>query len=212
MPARTMTTRNETGMAFLTQFRERVRDLDPAREPLTTVVADGANHGLVQHAFIAELRGGGSKHRAVTDPLATVTASGNHHGLVTTYYGNGGTTTTDSALSTCTTVERHALLMRNNSSKGSGSEMSTPVTEAIRTVTTTGHQSLLEATQPTVDVNDVLFRMLEPSEIKRAMDFPADYRILGNRREQVRMSGNAVTPPAARDLVGVVADSLGVSS
>ena len=64
---------------------------------------------------------------------------------------------------------------------------------------------------PTVDINDVLFRMLEPSEIKRAMDFPADYRILGNRREQVRMSGNAVTPPAARDLVGVVAASLGVA-
>jgi DNA (cytosine-5)-methyltransferase 1 len=42
------------------------------------------------------------------------------------------------------------------------------------------------------------------------MDFPAEYTILGNRREQVRMSGNAVTPPAARDLVGVVADSLGV--
>jgi DNA (cytosine-5)-methyltransferase 1 len=173
VPARTMTTRNETGLAF-----------------------------------IAELRGGGSKHRPVTEPLATVTASGNHHGLVTTYYGNGSTTTTDDALSTCTTVERHALLMRNNSSKTSGAEMSTPVTEAIRTITTAGHQSLLEAQQPTVDVNDVLFRMLEPSEIKRAMDFPTDYLILGNRREQVRMSGNAVTPPAARDLVGVVAESL----
>jgi len=143
MPARTMTTRSETGLAF-----------------------------------IAELRGGGSKHRPVTDPLATVTASGNHHGLVTTYYGNGSTSTTDDALSTCTTVERHALLTKE---------------------------------LPTVDINDVLFRMLEPSEIKRAMDFPAEYTILGNRREQVRMSGNAVTPPAARDLVGVVAESLAVA-
>lgn len=32
------------------------------------------------------------------------------------------------------------------------------------------------------------------------------------RREQVRQAGNAVTPPAARDLVGVVAESLGVSA
>lgn len=177
IPARTMTTRNETGLAF-----------------------------------VAELRGGGSKHRPITEPLATVTASGNHHGLVTTYYGNGSTTTTSDALSTCTTVERHALLMRNNSSKGAGAEMSTPVSEAIRTITTSGHQSLIEATRPTVDINDVLFRMLEPGEIKRAMDFPADYTILGNRREQVRMSGNAVTPPAARDLVGVVAESLGIGT
>ena len=35
-------------------------------------------------AFIAELRGGGSKARPVAQPLATVTASGNHHGLVQT--------------------------------------------------------------------------------------------------------------------------------
>lgn len=176
-PLRTMTTRNETGMAF-----------------------------------IAELRGGGSDARSVNDPLATVTASGNHHGLVTTYYGNGGTVRTDDALPTCTTVERHALLMRNNSSKGSGAEMVTPTTEAVRTVTTSGHQSLLDADLPTVDIDDVRFRMLEPREIIAAMDFPREYIVLGNRREQVRMAGNAVTPPAARDLVGVVAESLGVVS
>lgn len=182
---RTQTTRNETGLAFLTQFRDRVRDMDPGREPLTTVVADGANHGLVEHpAFIAELRGGGSDARSVVDPLATVTAAGNHHGLV----------------------------MRNNGSKGDGGEHVTPGTEVIRTVTCKGHQSLLTADRPTVDVNDVLFRMLEPREIAGAMDFPRGYVILGNRREQVRQAGNAVTPPAARDLVGVVAESLGVAS
>jgi DNA (cytosine-5)-methyltransferase 1 len=171
-PARTMTTRNETGLAF-----------------------------------IAELRGGGSKHRPVTEPLATVTASGNHHGLVTTYYGNGSTTPTDEALSTCTTVERHALLTPCG---GTWRNETTPTTQPFPTRTTRENDGV--AFGPTVDINDVLFRMLEPSEIKRAMDFPADYTILGNRREQVRMSGNAVTPPAARDLVGVVAESLGVSA
>lgn len=201
-PARTMTTRNETGMAFLTQFRDRVRDLDPSSEPLTTVVADGANHGLCQ-AFIAELRGGGSVARPVADPLATVTASGNHHGLVTSYYGKGGTRPTSEPVPTCTTVEGHALLMTNNHVN-----RARPVTEPTQTMTTATTNALL-AGGPTVDINDVLFRMLEPREIARAMDFPADYRILGNRREQVRQSGNAVTPPAARDLVGVVAESLG---
>lgn len=215
-PAPTRTTRENDGIAmapFLTQFRDRVRDMDPYTEPLTTVVADGANHGLVSPpAFIAELRGGGSKHRPVTDPLCTVVANGNHHGLVTAYYGNGTTRPTSEALATVTATERHALLMRNNSSKGDGAEMVTPATEPVRTVTTAGHQSLLAAERPTIDVDDVLFRMLEPREIAGAMDFPATYRILGNRREQVRQAGNAVTPPAARDLVGVVAESLGVSS
>ena len=37
---------------------------------------------------------------------------------------------------------------------------------------------------------------------------PAEYVLLGTKREQVRMAGNAVTPPAARDLVGAVAASL----
>lgn len=172
MPSRTMTTRNETGLAF-----------------------------------IAELRGGGSKHRPVAEPLATVTASGNHHGLVTTYYGNGNTVPVSEALSTCTTVERHGLLTPCG---GTWRNDVTPASEPFPTRTTRENDGI--AMGPTVDINDGLFRMLEPSEIKRAMDFPADYIILGNRREQVRMSGNAVTPPAARDLVGVVAASLGVAS
>ncbi|MFB8031294.1 DNA cytosine methyltransferase [Streptomyces sp. NPDC055990] len=179
-PSRTMTTRNETGVAV--------------------------------PAFIAELRGGGSKHRPVTDPLCTVTASGTHHGLVTTYYGNGSTVPAEDPLPTCTTVDRHALLMRNNTARGDQGQMSYPATEAMRTVVASGVQSLLDAERPTVDINDVRFRMLEPREIVAAMDFPGEYVVLGNRREQVRMAGNAVTPPAARDLVGVVSESLGVTA
>lgn len=32
--------------------------------------------------------------------------------------------------------------------------------------------------------------------------------VLGNRREQVRMAGNAVTPPAARDFVAAVVECM----
>ena len=207
VPARTMTTRNETGLVVPCggTWRENAAPTTAPISTRTTRETDGL-------AFIAELRGGGSKHRAVTEPLATVTASGNHHGLVTTYYGNGGTTPTGAPLPTCTTVDRHALLMRYNTARGDQGQMSTPVDEPIRTVTTTGHQSLLDADRPTVDITNVRFRMLEPREIIAAMDFPADYVVLGNRREQCRQAGNAVTPPAARDLVGLVAESLGVTA
>lgn len=180
VPARTMTTRSETGLAL--------------------------------PSFVAELRGGGSVARPTADPLATVTASGNHHALVTSYYGKGGTAPVQAPLGTVTTRDRHALIMRNNSARsGDGAEMTTPAAEPVRTITTAGHQSLLHADQPTVDFDDIQFRMLEPSEISRAMDFPADYRMLGTRREQVRLAGNAVTPPAARDLVHLVAESLAVA-
>lgn len=205
-PTRTITTREHYGLAIPVEGRDG-KSAQSVADPLRTQTTRNET-GL---AFIAELRGGGSVARPVDDPLATVTANGNHHGLVTAYYGNGKTRTTADALSTVTTVETHALLMRNNKPRGNPGQMVTPVSEAVRTITTTGHQSLLTANQPTIDVDDVLFRMLEPREIAGAMDFPSEYVILGNRREQVRQAGNAVTPPAARDLVGVIAESLGVS-
>jgi DNA (cytosine-5)-methyltransferase 1 len=129
-------------------------------------------------AFIAELRGGHSDARSVREPLATVTASGNHH-----------------------------MLVRNNSSKGDGGEMCTPVVEPARTITTTGHQSLVGWVEA-VDVDDCTFRMLEPHEIQAAMAFHDDYAVLGNRRERVRQLGNAVTPPAAEFLLRGVTESL----
>lgn len=203
-PMRTMTTRSETALLVPAGGTWR-EDAVPVSEPFSTRTTRETD-GL---AFVAELRGGGSTARPVSDPLATVTASGNHHALVTSYYGKGnGARPADEPLSTVTTVERHGLVMRNNSSKGDGAEMVTPTDESARTVTTHGHQSLLAADRPTIDLEDVRFRMLEPSEIKRAMDFPAEYIGKGTRREQVRLWGNAVTPPAARDLVYLVVESL----
>jgi DNA (cytosine-5)-methyltransferase 1 len=140
-----------------------------------------------------------------------VTAAGNHHALVAPYYGNSTPRPTSEALPTVTTVDRHALVMRNNSSSGDGAEMVTPVREPYRTMTTTGHQSILtpgDLAAAEAQVDDVMFRMLEPAEVIAAMAFPDTYVVLGNRREQVRMAGNAVTPPAARDLVAAVVESL----
>ena len=155
--------------------------------------ADSAPPSAVQ-PFIAELRGGGSDARPVTDPLATVTASGNHHALVTPRRGAAP----DGAPA--------GLLMRNNSARGGRAHLTTPASEPARTITAAGRQSLL--TGRTTDLDDVRFRMLAPDEIIRAMAFPGDYVVLGNRRERVRQAGNAVTPPAARDIVAALAGAL----
>ena len=181
-------------------------------EPWPTFTTNDGT-GLMMKPFIAELRGGGSTARSTSSPLATVTASGNHHALITSYYGaNEGSQPVGHALPTVTTVDRHALVMRNNNNAGNQSSMTTPVWQALRTITTTGHQSVLtpgDLAAAEAQVDDVLFRMLEPHEVKRAMAFPSEYVVLGNRREQVRMCGNAVTPPAARDLIAAVAMTLG---
>lgn len=136
--------------------------------------------GFLGLPFFAELRGGGSHkvQRSITDPLATVTASGNHHGLVVP----------------------PGFLMRNNGSLGDGSEHNTPFWEPTRTMTTKGHQSVV-LTETATKVEDCTFRMLEPHEVGAAMAFGSAYTVLGNKRERVRMYGNAVTPPAAQLLV-----------
>ncbi|MFJ3949025.1 DNA cytosine methyltransferase [Streptomyces libani] len=175
--------------------------------------------GLAWLPFIAELRGGGSVARSVSESLATVTASGNHHGLVT--------------------PDAPAFVMRNNGSKGDGGEHCTPAAEPFRTMTTTGHQSLITwehllvpyygngqakpVSEPIgalttrdryalvrgdVDINDVRFRMLEPHEIGRAMSFADSYMVLGSKRERVRQYGNAVTPNAAEILLCALVEAI----
>jgi DNA (cytosine-5)-methyltransferase 1 len=189
----------------------------PATAPLRTQTARNET-GLAWLPFVAELRGGGSVARPVSEALATVTASGNHHGLVTP----------------------PAFVMRNNSSRtGDGGEHCTTAAEPLRTLTTAGHQSLVTwehllvpyygtgtartVAEPVgtlstrdryalvrcdVDINDVLFRMLEPHEIGRAMSFADSYIVLGSKRERVRQYGNAVTPNASEVIICALVEAI----
>jgi DNA (cytosine-5)-methyltransferase 1 len=77
VPARTQTARLQDALVVPAggTWNEAAR---PCRQPFTTRTARETD-GI---AFIAELRGGHSDARPVTQPLATVTASGNHHMLV----------------------------------------------------------------------------------------------------------------------------------
>lgn len=186
LPGRTQTTRSETALTF--------------PSPLHVSLMGGGDTHVANSA------------RPVDHELRTLTAEGNNDYLLSPYYGTSDTAKPiDQPIGTLTTVDRYALVHRHNSSKGEGAEMLTPTIEYLRTLTTKGHQSLItpgdmEAAEAQVD--DCLFRMLEPHEVAAGMAFPADYLWEGNRRERVRLAGNAVTPPAARDLMGAVAESL----
>ncbi|MFK4801715.1 DNA cytosine methyltransferase [Streptomyces sp. MPA0124] len=184
-PLRAMTTRNETGLAWL--------------------------------PFIAELRGGGSVARSVGESLATVTASGNHHGLVAPAgmvmrnngsKGDGGEHCTSPAepFRTMTTAGHQSLLTWEHMLVpyyGNGAPRS--VNEPIGALTTRDRYALVRGE---VDIDDVLFRMLEPHEIGRAMSFADSYVVLGNKREKVRQYGNAVTPNAAEVLVCALVEAI----
>lgn len=176
-PLRTMTTRNETSLAwfepFLAELRGGGSDHRPASDPLATVCASGNHHGLVHPEAMVVPAGGtwNDEARPVREPFRARTTR-ETEGLLVPYYGNGTARTTDQPAPTVTTVDRHALV------------------------------------EPKLAVEECLFRMLTPREIGAAMAFGTDYTVLGNKREQVRQYGNAVTPPAAEVLMSALVESI----
>lgn len=137
--------------------------------------------------------------------FSTITRAAHPVRVLTNTHENRARSVTE-PLPTATTATTQALVVRNNLG---GAEMMTPATEPLRTLTTGGHQSLLEPGAPiSLDVDDAGFRMLEPHEIQLGMGFAADYHLVGSKRDKVKQAGNAVTPPAARDLGHAVAEFL----
>lgn len=135
------------------------------------------------------------------DPLRTQTCR-NETGLLVPYYSASETAKpTTSPIGTLTCVDRYGLVTLRNHGEVR------PVSHAMATVTASGnHHGLVEVSED--DVMACRFRMLEPHEIAMGMSFPVDYLWAGTKRQRVRLAGNAVTPPAARDLVTVVAESI----
>lgn len=206
----------------------RARGVDEAMPTMTT--ATGGGHGLVTRHYGVE-GGNPARHTTTTDDaLRTLTANGGNMSLLTSYYGaSTHAKPTDEPMGTLTTVDRHALVHRHNTG---GAEMTTPAFEELRTLTAAGHQSLLQ--QPSTRggrravsaadlkaaeemVPEVLFRMFRPHEVAAGMAFPSTYRWdainpdngrPASNRDIVKMAGNAVTPPAARDLMAAVVEAL----
>jgi DNA (cytosine-5)-methyltransferase 1 len=128
--------------------------------------------------------------------------------LLMEYYGTGVMHPTSKAIPTISTTDRFAMI---TTMRGTAPEQiqgsAAPISDPLRTISAGGnHAGLTEWTVP--EVEDCEFRMLEPYEITAGMAFPKSYIMTGNKREQVKQAGNAVTPPAARDLFIVAALSL----
>lgn len=125
----------------------------------------------------------------------------NETALLMPYYGSSKPQKVDQPIGTLTTVDRYAMitLRGQNAPKSPRDVMDTFAANG-------NHHGLMSLEPPKVE--DCTFRMLEPHEITAGMAFPKTYIMTGNKREQVKQAGNAVTPPAARDLVTIGSESL----
>ncbi len=161
-PMRARTTRENEAVVtpppFLTLLRSgRNRTID-MKDPLATLVADGAGHAL-----IAPLEGrDGKTCRTAMDPFRAQTARHQDgliqlprsasESLVVPIRNNGVAATAVGPINTISAGgTHHALVMRNNTARGDQGQMSTPVHEPIRTVTTEGGQSLVQWASHTRD-------------------------------------------------------------
>jgi DNA (cytosine-5)-methyltransferase 1 len=170
------------------------QDARPATSPLTTVATSGAHHGLVipDAAMITRHntpRGDpGQMSTPAVEPLCTLTTAGHQSlaswaHLLVPYHGNAQSARpTGEPAGTLTARDRYGLA---SSAAAVGADEVTAV-----------------------DVDDVLFRMLRPPEIGRAMAFADAYVVLGTQREKVRLYGNAVTPPVAEVIIRALVEAI----
>jgi DNA (cytosine-5)-methyltransferase 1 len=163
--------------------------------------------------FAVELRGGSSDVRSLADPLATVTAGGHHHGLavpfVSSYYGQGSEHALDEALPTVTGKDKHSLIVPPFLlSYYGGRDALAGLEQPVPTVPTANRHAVIEPGEA-VRVEDCGFRMFKVPEIQKAMAFPDDYQLLGNQDEQVKMLGNAVTPPPMERMIAACLEVYG---
>ncbi|WP_243063218.1 DNA cytosine methyltransferase [Humibacter sp. RRB41] len=225
-PLRALHTTNSKALAVPVEGRDG-KVASPVDVPMRAQTTR-AETALAHMPFIAEMYGT-STARPVDEPAGTFTAGGNHHGLVM-HYERDRLVPSDPEHEPLTTTAaggiHDALIHRHNEG---GAEMTTPASEYMRTLTTRGNVSVLQQPRRPVTVADlraaeemvpeVLFRMFQPREVAAGMAFPADYKWQPidrlkpvSNRDLVKAAGNAVTPPAARDLVAVCVDALGVAA
>jgi DNA (cytosine-5)-methyltransferase 1 len=194
------------------------KDALPVTGPARTQTAR-AETGLAVPPFIAVLHHS-SETEAITEPLRSATAhSGNPQAPLdpeaaamvmrnNTPRGDPGqmcTPATEPLRALTTTGHQSLLTWAHLLVPYYGTGRAHPVAEPAGTLTTRDRYAMAS---PAVDINDVLFRMLEPHEIAAPMAFLPGYVVLGSKRERVRQLGNAVTPPVAEILIAALVETI----
>lgn len=174
-----------------------------ATEPMPTIVGGGA-HALVAPYYSS---GSGETCKSVEAPLNTIPTKA-RFGLVvpiTHHDGSNRARHVDEPLPTLTTAKRGELALITGAfgERDGQAPRVRSVAEPVPTICTHGSVPLVE---PVSDGRhfDILFRMLDPHELARAMSFSdgeIDYEFAGTKTEVTRQIGNAVPVRTAQALV-----------
>jgi DNA (cytosine-5)-methyltransferase 1 len=197
--------------AFLVQINKTTDRVRPVVHPFPTQTGD--NGLAIVAPFVVNLSHGSDNGRIApiqTQPMQTQTAR-QDRALVIPYvielYGTGTTRSVTKSLSTVTAQgNHHGLVLSPNIASSFlvsyyGQDNMRSVVDPMGTLTTLDRHALVTPVSACPSVEECYFRMLQPSEIGRAMAFPETYVVLGTNREQTKLYGNAVTPPVMQMLL-----------
>ncbi len=173
--------------------------------------------GIVSHPFLVDgnFDPRSDRTRSILEELSAMTTH-QRNGitfppLIVENHGTSNSKPITEALPGQTTVGTSALFTSDSmnaflASYHNGSHCTNHFTEAIGTIPTKENLSLVNYSEPKIE--DCNYRMLKPQEIKLAMAFDHDYKILGSGKDQVKQCGNAVTPPVMEWLTDMCVQSL----
>lgn len=162
--------------------------------PTPVITAEGQHIALAQPfliPFFGERPSQTPRTHSLFDPLPTVTSHG-AGGLVEPILVPAASPGVVSAPWTEEDSRTWSLIV-----KYYGEGIAKPVSEPLDTITTRDRFGLLTPVRDGMRL-DILFRMLEPHELLRAMSFPEGYLLSGSREDQIQQIGNAVEVRTAR--------------
>jgi DNA (cytosine-5)-methyltransferase 1 len=175
------------------EHSQRSNNVKPATDPMAT---QNTRHSSMLISNV----------RSTTDPLQTQTTT-QGMGFVTISRGKSNTQQLTDPLNTVSAGGIHSGIVTNEAFKSFihynyGQDTLSHITQPLGSCVTKDRHSIISYDEPKLE--DCLYRMLKPREIKVAMAFDNGYVILGNSRDQVKQLGNAVTPPAMKWLMSQV--------
>ena len=179
-----------------------------AEDPLPTVTSKG-RFGLVVPVTHTQ---GAAGARDVGDPIPTVTtAKGGEFAIVmpvTHHDGSDRARDASEPLPTVTGANRGelAFIAAQFGERDGQAPRGHDLDEPAPTLCATGRVNLVEG-EAEGERYDILFRMLEPHELAAAMGFNTDeasYEFAGNKTEQIKQIGNAVSVSKMKACVGAL--------
>lgn len=183
---------------------DRCSSLD---NPLPTVTTAKRGEMSLIEPFLVQLRGTtqahiGSSAKSIDGPCPTLTASGSHVALCEPFLIGQQSCAAPRAVSEpvpTICASGAVALVEPFLVKYYGTGLATSVDEPVDTITAKDRFGLVEPRESGRRL-DILFRMLQPRELARAMSFPDDYQFAGTREAKVKQIGNAVPVETAKAL------------